>query len=268
MKLIRFQTDVLHVTRAEGRRWLVRSRKVVSDEEAVDMNEVFDAVVVCNGHHTEPRVAEIPGDVASGADISRDIAPVAEEVHISSRTALIQTTMRQPGYDNIYKYYFPFLETNGVVTVDDNRVGPLYKHVFPPSLAPSLSFIGIPWKILPFPMFELQCKWVAGILSEKILLPTELEMMEDVEAFYSQIQDAGYPKRYTHNMSEYQFEYDDWLAMKCGCPMVESWRKGMFEAALQNWQARPETHRDESDGHDLVLQAQELFLSLEKLKIR
>lgn len=46
-----------------------------------------------------------------------------------------------------YKYHFPFLETNGIVTVDDNRVGPLYKHVFPPALAPSLSFVGLPWKV-------------------------------------------------------------------------------------------------------------------------
>lgn len=31
--------------------------------------------------------------------------------------------------------------------MDDNCVGPLYKHVFPPQLAPSLSFIGLPWKV-------------------------------------------------------------------------------------------------------------------------
>lgn len=47
-----------------------------------------------------------------------------------------------------YMYDFPFLETNGVVTVDDNRVGPLYKHVFPPELAPWLSFVGLPWKVV------------------------------------------------------------------------------------------------------------------------
>ena len=46
-----------------------------------------------------------------------------------------------------YKYYFPFLDTKGEVTVDDNRVGPLYKHVFPPALAPGLSFIGLPWQV-------------------------------------------------------------------------------------------------------------------------
>lgn len=47
-----------------------------------------------------------------------------------------------------YKYHFPFLETNGIVTIEDNRVGPLYKHVFPPALAPWLSFIGIPEKVI------------------------------------------------------------------------------------------------------------------------
>jgi len=46
-----------------------------------------------------------------------------------------------------YKYHFPFLETNGIVSVDDNRVGPLYKHVFPPHLAPWLSFVGLPCKV-------------------------------------------------------------------------------------------------------------------------
>ena len=47
-----------------------------------------------------------------------------------------------------YKYHFPFLETNGIITIEDNRVGPLYKHVFPPALAPWLSFIGIFEKVI------------------------------------------------------------------------------------------------------------------------
>lgn len=46
-----------------------------------------------------------------------------------------------------YSYTFPFLDTKGIVAIDDDRVGPLYEHTFPPSLAPSLSFIGIPRKV-------------------------------------------------------------------------------------------------------------------------
>jgi len=47
-----------------------------------------------------------------------------------------------------YSYYFPFLDTQGEVGVDNNCVGPLYEHVFPPSLAPSLAFVGLPWKVM------------------------------------------------------------------------------------------------------------------------
>jgi len=50
-----------------------------------------------------------------------------------------------------YSYAFPFLDTKGMVVVDDDRVGPLYEHTFPPSLAPSLSFIGIPRKVNWYP---------------------------------------------------------------------------------------------------------------------
>lgn len=49
-----------------------------------------------------------------------------------------------------YSYAFPFLDSKGIVVVDDDRVGPLYEHTFPPSLAPSLSFIGIPRKVYPY----------------------------------------------------------------------------------------------------------------------
>jgi hypothetical protein len=51
------------------------------------------------------------------------------------------------GYACRYKYNFPFLDDDVGVSVDDNRVGPLYKHVFPPHLAPQISFIGLSLKV-------------------------------------------------------------------------------------------------------------------------
>ncbi|KAF3795256.1 Flavin-containing monooxygenase FMO GS-OX-like 2, partial [Nymphaea thermarum] len=265
-KWIRFRTNVVHVVRVGDGRWLVRARRVSDDgEPAADESQLFDAVVVCSGHFTEPRIADVPGldrwpgkqihshnyrepepfrdrvvvligGSASGLDISRDIAPVAKEVHLSSRFISDEESKRLPVFDNFwvhspikstyedgtvlfndgssvaadvimhctgYKFHYPFLDTNGAVTIEDNRVGPLYKHVFPPSLAPSLSFIGIPLRVLPFPLFELQSKWVAGVLSGRISLPSVQEMVEDVKAFYLQIEAAGYPKRYTHDVSKY-----------------------------------------------------------------
>lgn len=320
-ELVRLETEVLRVGLVEGSKWKVISRRRGRDETSVD--EIFDAVVVCNGHFTEPRVAEIPGmskwpgkqihshnyrvpepfqdqivvligSSASAVDISREIADVAKEVHIAARTFVDGTFGKQTGYDNMwlhpmiesvredgtvyfqdgsfiladvilhctgYKYDFPFLETDGFVTVDDNRVGPLYKDIFPPVLAPWLSFVGLPWKVIPFPMFELQSKWIAGVLSSRLTLPSQQEMMEDVEAFYSALEVSGTPKRYTHNMGGgTQFEYNAWLAAHCGCPADEEWRKQMYYSTSKNRSARPGSYRDEWEDHHLVLQAHEDFI--------
>ncbi|CAD5194458.1 unnamed protein product [Musa acuminata subsp. malaccensis] len=320
--LIRFRREVERVERDHDGRWQVDSRSV--DEaggDGGDESEVFDGVVVCNGHFTEPRIAEIPGidvwpgkqlhshnyrvpepftdqvvliigSAASAVDISRDIVRYAKEVHISNRSLPDEPPRKQLGHDNMwlhsmiasthsdgtvvfrdgssvqvdviihctgYNYHFPFLKTNGIITVDDNCVGPLYKHVFPPSHAPSLAFIGIPWKVSPFLMFELQSKWVAGALSGRIALPTKEEMLEDVKAWYSELESAGWPKRYTHNMSNKQFEYHDWLAKQCELPPVVEWRNLMYEAAGKNREARPESYRDEWDDDHLISQAEEDF---------
>ncbi|CAL2259472.1 unnamed protein product [Prunus armeniaca] len=317
-EIVRFETEVVFVGLVEGGKWKVKSK---SKRGEVVEDEIFDAVVVCNGHHTEPCVAQIPGintwkgkqfhshnyrnpepfrdqvviligGAASSADISRELAGVAKEVHIASRSVADEAIGKQPSYDNMwlhsviksahddgsvafqdgsvviadiilhctgYKYDFPFLETNGIVTVDDNRVGPLYKHVFPPALAPSLSFVGLPWKVVPFPQFELQSKWIAGLLSNRIALPSKEEMMEDIKAFYSLLEASGIPKRYTHNLGDCQFEYNDWLAALCGCPVSEEWRKKMYLEVSKNRHARPETYRDEWEDDHLVLQAHEDF---------
>ena len=51
------------------------------------------------------------------------------------------------------------------------RVQPLYQHVFCTE-NPTLSFIGLPWHVVPFPMMELQSKWVASVLSGNSQLPS------------------------------------------------------------------------------------------------
>lgn len=318
-ELVRFDTEVSRVSQGENGKWEVRSIKRKEEEHHLD--EAFDAVVVCTGHYTDPRIAQIPGadrwpgkqihshnyrtpepfqdqvvviigSSASAVDISREIASVAKEVHIASWSTSNEEDQSLPGFTNIwlrpmvesanedgsisfqhgfkisadiilhctgYKYSFPFLDTKGIVTVDDNRVGPLYKHVFPPSLAPWLSFVGLPWKIAPFPQFEFQSEWIAGILSGRISLPSPDEMMKDVEAFYASLQASGVPKRYTHNMTGYQFEYNDWIATQCGSPKTEEWRKKMYSAASLGRKERPETYRDEWEDDDLVLQAYQDF---------
>ena len=56
--LIRFEVEVVYTGLGADGKWRLRSRRA-NDEE---VDEIFDAVVVCNGHHTEPRIAEIHGN--------------------------------------------------------------------------------------------------------------------------------------------------------------------------------------------------------------
>uniref|UniRef100_A0A7N0TKY3 Flavin-containing monooxygenase n=1 Tax=Kalanchoe fedtschenkoi TaxID=63787 RepID=A0A7N0TKY3_KALFE len=316
-EMIRFDSEVRYVGLVDGGKWRLRSWEKRDGE----FEDVYDAVVVCNGHYAEPKIADIPGigcwpgkqmhshnyrvpepfrdqvvvligSAASAVDISIDIAAVAKEVHIASRSAKEVALGKQPGYKNMwlhsmitsahedgtvvfqdgskilanvilhctgYKYHFPFLDTSGMVTVDDSRVGPLYKHVFPPALAPGLSFVGLPWKVVPFPLCELQSKWIAGVLSGRISLPSQEEMMEDIEAFYTKLEAAGIPKRYTHNCADCQFEYGDWLATKCGCHGSEEWRKEMYSQSSKTRHEKPGSYRDEWSNNQLFLQALEDF---------
>ncbi|MCD7471522.1 hypothetical protein HAX54_012009 [Datura stramonium] len=286
-ELIRFNTEVVRVAQTDcrGNRWVVESK---SDESISE--EVFDSVVICNGHYTIPKVADIPGinnwpgkqihshnyrapepfkdqivvvigDGPSGLDICRDIAKVAKQVHLSTRSSDIEVS-KLDKYANLwnhskidhvdesgevtfldgssihadiilhctgYKYDFPFLETNGIVrAADDRTVGPLYKHVFPPKLSPCLSFVGIPYQGIVFLMFELQAKWIAQVLSGKVLLPSEEEMLADVEDHNRHLEEAGIPKRHTHRLHPHEMEYLDWIAAQVGMPPVGAGVKEMY----------------------------------------
>ena len=53
-------------------------------------------------------------------------------------------------------------------------------------------------------MSELQRKWIAGILSNRISLPSKVEMMEDVKALYSSLETSGTPKHYAHFLGKGQ----------------------------------------------------------------
>ncbi|XP_037433331.1 flavin-containing monooxygenase FMO GS-OX-like 4, partial [Triticum dicoccoides] len=193
--LIRLEAEVVSVRRSGDASWSVsycRRKLAGADaggelQEEEEQSEVFDAVVVCNGHFAEPRLAEIAGKLDD--------------------------------------------EEAGVVAVDDNRVGPLYKHVFPPRLAPRISFIGLPFKAIPFLVFQLQSSWVAGVLSGRIELPPPKEMMQDVAAFYTDMEACGRPKRFTHDLGASLFEYEDWLVERCGLERIEEWRKAIYVAA-------------------------------------
>ncbi|KAL9254293.1 Flavin-containing monooxygenase FMO GS-OX-like 1-like protein [Drosera capensis] len=305
LDLIRFNTEVVRVESSlteNGRRWVVDA--VASG--GIYSKDVFDAVVICNGHVTVPRLPHIPGVekwpgkqthshnyrvpepfkdevvviIGSGAsayDISRDTAKVAKEVHLSSRSPLAKLS-RLNAYPNIwlhsgvvcangdgkvtfqdgsavhadtmlhctgYNYDHSFLKTNGSITIDDNRVGPLYKHVFPPDLSPGLSFVGLPHKTILFLMMELQSRWIAQVLSGKVSLPSKENMIADIDCYFRQMEELKRPIHQTHFLfNPEEFGYLDWIAQQVGSPAVEEWKKEMYRKVIK----QIECHDDEFRG--------------------
>lgn len=132
-------------------------------------------------------------------------------------------------------------------------MGPLYEHTFPPALAPSLSFIGIPKKIIGFPFFESQAKWIAQLLSGKRSLPSWDGMMQSIKEFYDSRDAAGIPKHNTHDIAE--FEYCDKYADYTGFPHLEEWRKELCVSALMNAETNLETYRESYEKDEEMLQA-------------
>jgi hypothetical protein len=126
-----------------------------------------------------------------------------------------------------YDCSFPFLDTGGLVTVDDSRVGPLYEHTFPPALAPSLSFVGLPRMVLVPRFYEAQARWVAQALSGRRPLPPSEEMARSAEEYHRAREAAGVPRRLSHALF-FDMDYcDEFGAKHCGFPPVEGWKRDL-----------------------------------------
>lgn len=80
-----------------------------------------------------------------------------------------------------YDAKFPFLDKS-IIDTDKKKLS-LYKYVFPPEMShPTLAFVGLITVQGPvLPIGELQARWVAKILTGKLSLPSEQEMMRDIE---------------------------------------------------------------------------------------
>uniref|UniRef100_A0A804Q531 Flavin-containing monooxygenase n=1 Tax=Zea mays TaxID=4577 RepID=A0A804Q531_MAIZE len=154
-----------------------------------------------------------------------------------------------------YDFSFPFLDTGGLVTVDDNRVGPLFEHTFPPALAPSLSFVGVPSQVQTPLFYEVQARWVAQALSGRRLLPPAEEMLRAAEEYHRAREKAGVPRRMSHAIF-FDFDYCDEFGEKhVGLPRPPEWKKELMRAAVARLLQDTETFRDDYRDGDLVLES-------------
>ncbi|CAL5222037.1 g4330 [Coccomyxa viridis] len=239
-----------------------------------------------NFRHNEPFRDErvlVVGASYSGIELAGQVADAAGQVYHSARTwseAEISKRMR-PNLERMpmltqlhadgsasfsdgrsvdkidsviyctgYKYKYRLLEHLNLIRTEDQHVHPLYRHVFVPSAAPTLAFIGLLWKSLRNLQFETQAKWVAQVLSGRAKLPDEATMIKEMEAFYDLRASHGVPKRYMHcqssGMPVTQWEYNNLLRLDCNPlgPPAEEWRRELHDRSAGMILKEPDTFRD------------------------
>lgn len=322
---VRFNTRVVSVDRVaredegEEARWSSAWSVTSVDSNGMETREMYDAVVVCNGHYSEPRVPKFDGAetwpgrrvhshnyrkpdsfagktvlligaMASGEDLSREIAGVAKTVYLSARSwqnpewanstdgfGARGNIFRKPnvktfGSDGTivfddgsivldcdvcmfctgYEYRFDFLSKD-VITVTDNHVAPLYEHCVS-AIAPSLSFVGLPWKVVPFPMFELQSAWIARMLSGAVPMPSQELALRGASELEATLEPHGViPRRHAHCFGDAQFDYNDRIARMACLEPLASWRASMYKKTGLNKRANPEEYRDISPSDEQEL---------------
>ena len=301
-RLIRFNTKVVKTVYTD--QW-----KLTFDTFQGEVAEKFDALTVCNGHYSEPRVPDVPefshfpafvmhshnyrspdmfagmkvaivGAASSGMDLANEISTVAEQVYwcgrepavLSHKTEHLKNVMAcglvrylmEDGRIEVgnnkcvgpvdclifatgYHYRFPFLSEK-LIHVRDNWVTPLYQDLLCIT-HPTMALMALPFKIIPFPIFEIQARWFARMLNKGFDLPSVSQMFGAQDVRANKLRAAGILQRNYHALDD-EYEYYDRLAEECGDVPLPNWYRELGQAARQHVKRWPGSFRDKFlDAH-------------------
>lgn len=104
-----------------------------------------------------------------------------------------------------YRYEFPFLDSK-LINVNDNLVAPLYRQILSVS-HPTLAFIGLPFLVIPFPLFLIQSQWLRAMLNEPDKLPKPLELQIESQREIQDHLNSGKLSRHFHRFGARQVQY-------------------------------------------------------------
>jgi len=189
-------TDIAReITQAGGKRTLTADRACRATEIAPDNDRLLrtppiaellpDGGVRFEDGHVEPRVDVIIHCVGYDYDF-----PFLKKSGDSSEDARIDATQVSPESQPLQ------FEVGG------RRVAPLFEHLFHAD-DPSLSFLGIPHSVVPFPLMEVQATLVARVLTGDATLPDASERRAWVEKY-----EAGLKRpKDAHHLGNAQWDY-------------------------------------------------------------
>ncbi|KAJ8952591.1 hypothetical protein NQ318_004138 [Aromia moschata] len=227
---------------------------------------VYDAVFVCVGNYSVPKVPEmdgiskfegkvihshkyrtsnpftarrvlVVGAGPSGVDISSIISDVADKVFVSIRSSTFlnlseKITVKQEieyfekhsvvfkdgtkeDIDDVifctgYIYSYPFLSPTCAIKVENNWVKHLYKQIVNIQ-HPTMGFIGIPFRIIPFPVVGIQVRFFLAFLKGNVKISKD-EMMRELNEYMLKKEEETGAARQAHFLGLEQGWYMDDLA--------------------------------------------------------
>ena len=240
--------------------------------------ETFPGLALHSHNYRRPEPFEgarvvVLGSSVSGAELAGALAEVAESVHFSGRAfpgtqpaarshritrcppvvavereaVVLSNRERIDGVDAIlfctgYHYRFPFLPP-ALARVRNNSVRGLYRQLVSIE-RPTLAFVGLPFRIVPFPFFQRQARWFARMLAGGFPLPDRTGRRRDHAAEIRTLRSAGVRERHFHKMEETQFDYLDGLAHQCGDEPVPAWFRDLWSEHKANTRAHPGRFHD------------------------
>lgn len=237
--------------------------------------EGFAGRMVHSHNYREPtpfegRVVALLGTAASGVDLANEIAAVAREVYWSGpmfdgldddkrrvdnvtyaatlerfdgdRVVFGDGNVSEPIDDFVFctgfHYRFPFLPD-----LDTSRdwVPRLYREVLSID-HPNLAFIGLPFKVVPFPLCQIQARWLAALWAGRFELPSGAELEAHCVQFERDREDE--PDRHFHRKELACWDYLDGFAAEAKVEGVAPWRRELIGAIQAHVEANPRGFRD------------------------
>ncbi|KAK4537589.1 hypothetical protein CDCA_CDCA13G3614 [Cyanidium caldarium] len=144
-----------------------------------------------------------------------------------------------------YRYAFPFLADACEVRVQHGGrvVTPLYRHLLPVH-RPNLPLVGLPYSVVPFPLFEYQMRYVCRVLSGAIRLPSESAMRQDTREEWRARTALGMAPRHFHRLGDRQWAYDRYLADAAGVKGPTLAAQSVYNDAGTSRKANPVLYRE------------------------
>ncbi|CAH2106037.1 unnamed protein product [Euphydryas editha] len=217
--LKQFQGDVMHSHDYrvpdifEGKKVLVVGGGPSGMDIALEITSVTEKVIL--SHHVKEVGSVFPSNLTQKPDVEK----------LDGNTAYFKDGTQEE-VDVVflctgYQYNFPFLHESCNIVVEDNCVEPLYKHVVNVQ-HPTMCFIGVPYYVCAFSMFDLQVRYYVRSMNGTFKLPTPNEMMRHWEEEKIDRASRGFTRRQAHMMGPDQEKYYASLASEASTETIPS----------------------------------------------